>query len=829
MKNKVLYAVVVLIACSVVNLAYSQISDGGVPVGFGYANLQIPVVEMPVVNTDSLKNEDLTRDQYKEIPYRFGYNHFQNLNPSNSGAWTTLANGDKLWQMGIHCPDALTVNIAFDQFLIPDGAKLFIYNQDHSHVIGAFTAKANQADHQLGCDLVRGNTIIVEYYEPANVSFHGSLNIFRITHGYRSLFQYLMKSFGNSGSCETNVICDPAWALEKRAVACIVENGNEACTGALINDVPSDGTPYFLTANHCGSSGFGTWVFRFNWESATCPNPSTSPASVSLSGAVQKAFNVHSDFNLLQLNSTPPPTYNVFYAGWYNPAVFADSAIAIHHPNGDIKKISHSLAPTHDGGMQDMGNGLADVWRIGQWTDGVTEPGSSGSPLFNQDHRIIGQLYGGSSACNAAGTDLNDVYGKFSTSWSYGTAPATRLKDWLDPTGTGTLVNDGYDPNAILPLVDAGILNINNPVQTNYCNPAITPTVVLRNFGSAAITSVTINYQLDGSSVSTYNWTGSLASRAMTTVIMPAINPTDGVHIYKVYTSSPNASTDLNHANDTATVTFTTQINTFPLREGFDHNVFPYQTWRIANKDGYDTWYRRIGVGGFGLSIACAEMDNFTNANIGQTDTLYSPLIDFSSSISPIKLTFSVAYVKRSVTANDSLIVGYSTNCGANWTRVYAKGGSGLASVPVNQNTAFTPTNAQWRSDTVALNALAGQSNVMFAFINYSDNGNNLYLDDINFTVGASGDNYIANDHTSISVYPNPTDGNLNVSITSKTSETVAIEVLDIMGQQVAAKKIGATTGGTYTLDLANQADGIYFVRITTATETIVRKVTIKK
>ena len=446
----------------------AQINEGGTPVGFdaSLSSINIPVAEMPPIDLATLQKEDAVNDQFKEIPWRFGFNNMVNLNPNNAGVWTTLNNGDRLWQMGIHCPDAMTINLAFDEFHIPKGAKMFIYNQDHTHVIGAFTDKANQADHQLGCDLVKGSSIIVEYYEPVNVDFHGTLNIFRVTHGYRSVFKYLMKNFGGSGACENNVVCDPNWNKQKRAVACIAVGGSGICSGSLINDVPSDGTPYFLTANHCGSNGFGTWVFWFNWDSPTC-TPSTNSTNNSISGATQKASNVHSDFDLLQLTSTPPANYNVYYEGWSNLWVYADSATGIHHPAGDIKKISYSMAPTQDGGMQDEGNGAADVWRVGQWTDGVTEGGSSGSPLYDQNHRVIGQLYGGPSSCNAGTIDYYDVYGKFATSWSYGTTAGTRLKDWLDPNNTGALVNDGYDPNVTPLALDAGILNINTPTQTN--------------------------------------------------------------------------------------------------------------------------------------------------------------------------------------------------------------------------------------------------------------------------------------------------------------------------------------------------------------------------
>lgn len=848
MNKQILFCLIVLISFLFnVGNSFAQIHEGGLPFSFNHVidcnNCVIPFAEMPVVNVDSLVKEDLVNDNYKEIPWRFGYNHFVNLNTENSGQWTTtiLDNGDleHVWRLGIHCPNALTINIAFDNFVIPKGGKLFIYNEDKSQVLGAYTDKTNQPDHQLGVELCKGSSIIIEYDESPDVpvgqslTYNSGINIFRVTHGYRSLYKHLMKSFGYgfSQSCENNVICDPNWSKEKRGVACLIEGGNAACSCSLINDVPSDGTPYILTANHCGSSGFGTWVFMFNWDSPTCPPSVQGPTTYTISGATQKAVNVHSDFNLLQMTSTPPDTFNVYYEGWSNIWVYADSTTGIHHPAGDVKKISFAAAPTQDGGMQNEGNGAADVWRVGQWTNGVTEGGSSGSPLFDQNHRVIGQLYGGPSSCGAGPIDYYDVYGKFATSWAYGSTAGTRLKDWIDPNNTGALVNDGYDPNVTPFALDAGILNINTPVQTNYCNDTISPIVVLKNHGSTTLTSVNINYQLDGGPANTFNWSGNLALHAMATVTLNAINSIPhGTHLLKIYTSSPNSGTDLNHSNDTTTVVFVTQLDGFPIFEGFEHAVFPYQTWRIGNPDGNDSWFHNNSVGGFGNSSSCAEYDNFSypQADSTQYDSIYSPSIDFSNAISPIELSFSVAYQQRNNTVHDSLLVSVSMNCGATWSNIYAKGGSTLASVAGNLNSPFTPTSGQWRRDSINLNNLAGHRNVMFAFTNYDGGGNNIYLDDINISVGNTGIPISYNSEDIFNLYPNPSNGLLNVAIGLNRIDNVSIHMMNLLGQEICTKNIGNTSGGTYSLDLSNVAKGIYFVQLRTNKETTVKRVTIE-
>ncbi len=821
-----------LLAVSLLFLTKSldaQINEGGTPLGYNQpiGSVAIPFEIMSAVNVDSLKADDAIRDTWKDVPYRFGSNHFVHFNPDNSGIWTKSPNGDNIWQLGIECPNALSINIAFDQYKVPHGARLYIYRTDRTQLIGAFTDRNNQSDNELGCDLMRGSSIIVEYDEPANVAFHGQLDIFRITHGYRDVIGLALKSYGQSGSCQNNSICAANWQLEKRCVACIVSGGSEICTGSLVNDVPNDGTPYFLTANHCGSSGFGTWVFRFNWESPNCTPSSNGPTTQSVSGAVQRAVNANSDFDLLELNTVPPSNYNVYYAGWNNQAIIADSATCIHHPSGDIKKISFANNQTQDAGMVDEGNGPADCWRVGQWTNGCTEPGSSGSPLFDQNHRVIGQLYGGPSACGVAPASMYDVYGKFSTSWAYGPTPATRLKEWLDPGNTGALTNNGFDPNAPALTLDAGILNIISTVTGTSCVNSITPSVTLKNYGINTLINVTINYQLDAATPSTYTWNGSLVTNATAIIPLPTFVATAGAHTYTVFTSNPNGGVDLNTLNDSHNVAFTvivaSPVVTVPLTEGFESTTFPPTNFSITNPDGLDAWMRDTAESGFGNSTACAKFDNITNTHTGQLDDLNFPYIDFSNTTAPISLTFSVAYRRRTTNSRDSLFLLVSTDCGVTSTRYYAKGGGSLATVTGNLATAFVPTPAQWRTDTVNLDALAGIPNVYMTFENKSNHGNNLYIDDINLTGNLTTGQIAPLSLNIYNLFPNPTTGQLHIAMQLLNKENVVIHVRNILGEEMLTQNIGNTMGGEYLMDLSRFAKGTYFVQFISGKESIAR------
>jgi hypothetical protein len=472
--KKLLLSVCIIATAAFVNKTSAQLSQGGTPFSFNNGSKSIkPItfVEMPSFNLADLQAEDAINDLSKG-PFRFGYNHMVNLNLSNSGNWTTLPNGDRLWQLGVKSTGAHSINLAFNDFFLPKGASMFIYNSTKDFVIGAFTSVNNQLDKEFATDLVHGDAMVIEYYEPANVANQGTINLYRVTHGYRGVEEYVAKTFDSAGVCQININCSLGtnWQMEKHSVVCLVSSGNEFCSGALVNDVPRDGKPYILTANHCGASGFGSWVFRFNWEAPGCANPPSSPSTAqSLSGGTQRASSANSDFSLVEITGglsagTIPSSYAPYFSGWSNLNIAPDSVWGIHHPSGDIKKISH--APNACTSNTWSGTPADSHWKIGQWTMGCTEPGSSGSPLFDQNHRIVGQLHGGPSSCIATPANMNDFYGKFSMSWLGGGTASTQLKAWLDPANTGATVLDGWNPLSINEYSSPSIVSI-YPNPTN--------------------------------------------------------------------------------------------------------------------------------------------------------------------------------------------------------------------------------------------------------------------------------------------------------------------------------------------------------------------------
>lgn len=104
-------------------------------------------------------------------------------------------------------------------------------------------------------------------------------------------------------------------------------------------------------------------------------------------------------------------------------------------------------------------------------------------------------------------------------------------------------------------VLDAGISTIAEPTGA-YCTNVAIPQVTLTNYGSAALTSVDIDYQVDGGSISTFAWTGNLASGESTSVSLPQITFAVGSHTFQAMTNNAKGGADENTSNDDASSNF---------------------------------------------------------------------------------------------------------------------------------------------------------------------------------------------------------------------------------------------------------------------------------
>lgn len=468
--------IIISIFCQYFTFTNAQLSTKELPFSFRtenqhlfmQRNVQIKSYEVLLPKTvEELNAEDQTIEGNDEnIPPRFGYPIPVNWNMTNAGNWTELTNGDKLWKMKISSPNALSINLLYDKFWIPEGASLFLYSVDKEQYMGAFTSINNKGDsinlRGFATGIIQVNNVVLEYYQPAHVTQKAIISICNVIHGYKPIVapSISTRSFGSSGSCQVNINCPEGedWQEEKRAVALILVNGHRYASGSLLNTTAYDKRPTFLTANHCidkygdavTNPNLDFYMFYWNYESPSCSRGGTEPAILSTSGATVLANNSYTDFALLSLNENPDNLsgYDPYYLGWDRTSSPSSGVVGIHHPDGDVKKIATSVnRPTS----------VDTYWYIywSQTTNGfsITEGGSSGSPLLTQNtHRVIGQLRGSLDIDCANPAEDFARYGQFHISWDYGTSPQRRLKDWLDPNNTGVQFvngNSDYDPYVI--------------------------------------------------------------------------------------------------------------------------------------------------------------------------------------------------------------------------------------------------------------------------------------------------------------------------------------------------------------------------------------------
>lgn len=563
--------------------------DGGNVIGSTDA-LQNVTFAKPDIK--KLRAEDLLNDEKGNGPWRFGFNHETALSLENAGTWKVLPNGGKLWLLKVNCPEAQTINLTFENTVIPEGNQLFVYNEDKSFILGKFTQK-HLYEGQLGTELVPGETIIVEYYvSPENLSNQGQLTLSTVTHGYRIVDEFQAKAFGQAGLCHMNVNCPDGteFSNQKRSVVMIVSGANGLCTGALINNTQYDGRPYVLTANHCHNANVASWVFRFNWESPDCSNPGTEPTFTSLSGSTLRARRVASDFCLVEIaggleSGTVPASFNAYFSGWDKSGDNPDFTFGIHHPRADIKKISfddHPSSPTQStisGVLSDVDG----VWRV-QWDrNTTTEPVSSGSPLFDNNKRIIGQLWGGQASC----TNLNgpDYYGRIAASWNpSGSNSTNQLEYWLDPNGVGVDAIDGFEPGNL--ASNNGTLLQLKDIKGTICTGSPTPKLTLMNTGQTTLTSASITYGIDGTESQTYNWTGSLTFLQTVEITLPALTVSSGTHTFSATISTVNGGVDEDPDYNSVASTFFVMENPETIELNIDLDCYASETsWELKNSD----------------------------------------------------------------------------------------------------------------------------------------------------------------------------------------------------------------------------------------------------
>ncbi|MDD3739937.1 MAG: choice-of-anchor J domain-containing protein [Bacteroidales bacterium] len=914
--------IVSLFINSSIGILYGQINTGILPDSFN-DKLAEDHIDHIYVNPPSMEliiAED-TQDEKNGTMYKIARLIPVELNISNSGTWDKTSDGKDIWRLKISSDGAKSCAIHFDEFSLPAGSQLFIYNFDRSVILGPYTNLDNEDGGSYAIGILYGNEIIIEYTAPKSKSLNNdieivlpNLEISKYSYIYRGedLYDYRnLKStgYGASDDCQVNVNCSEGnnWRTQQKGVARIyVVDGWSAgyCTGSLVNNTNNDQTPYFLTADHCGgevsTSDFGQWIFRFNYESPGC-TAITQPTGNNVTGCTKKArapLDGGSDFLLLQLNTTSTNLKSIgaVYNGWRNNLSASSSGVSIHHPSGDIKKIStytSALSSSTYNGQDETGATNAH-WRV-YWAEtdnghGVTEGGSSGSPIFDNNGLIIGTLSGGSSTCD--NTNYPDLYGKFSYHWiSNGSTNADRLQPWLDPDNTSTSC-DYLDPNNVGLVADFSgsptSVTVGNSVTFTDLSSGGTITSRSWTFqggtpSTSTAASPTITYNTAGTynvSLTVYTSTenASVTKNAYITVTDPgsgftydfeactdfAVDQFSPCTTYDGDGSASYASADYDFNNEGYTGSFiafnpsttTPAAGTTWAAHGGTKYGACFSATTPANNDWFITpqisllsnssfsfWAKTLtdewGKERFNVYISNTNnsIGSFTKISSGtylEAPTTWTQYTYDLSSYNNQDVYLAIQCVSNDafVFMIDDIVVFTEQGVIAPVANFTGAPTSGCASLTVNLTDASnnnptswlwtcpggTPSSSTQQNPTIVYNT-PGTYSITLKATNAGGNNSVTRNSYITVTDCSAVDDNLS---SKISIYPNPTDGMLNIDI-PETKATVRIN--NVLGKEVKLIKLNSDRN---TIDLSSLSSGMYFIEIQLSEQKIVSKITIR-
>jgi hypothetical protein len=355
------------------------------------------------------------------------------------------------------------------------------------------------------------------------------------------------------------------------------------------------------------------------------------------------------------------------------------------------------------------------------------------------------------------------------------------------------------------PITDLSLESLRSPGPV-ICTLTATPTVTIVNKGTTVISNFQIETAVNDGSVGTKSFTSLqfLPYQEMD-FTLPQLNLKNGVNTLSFIVTNPNGQADDNISNNLLTVNEVVNESTdvIPLRENFDSD---FSDWTIVSPPNNLNWQSAKIKDNTSLAYG-----SFTNTNKGQEAWLVSPVLDFS--LAPqASVLFDVSYATRS-TGVERLQIFSSTDCGLTYSETqYDRIGSEFSSGP--SPISWQPSlESDWQKDFADLSDLAGEENVRLAFVITNENGNNMYLDNLEF--------YISNNSNPPEVgspyYVYASSSRLdayNITFNLVSRADVQLYVYDLLGQKVAEQFLPNALNQTYPIEFANEVSGIYIIRL---------------
>lgn len=464
--------------CSI-TLAQAQISFGGVPAITAQSHRVVEVT--PPFNAQDLRSAEQWHQVDDGAPLIVG-----RMLPLSGDfyqqATHEVVQGRSVYHLELTAPDARGLSLSFDKLALRPGDRLYLFDPARKQVLGAFTSESNPDGGVFGTNPIAGSSLVIQY-EPAGAL--ADIQLKQLGYFFESVAApQNISGEGSSGVCNVNVNCPEGADMQdvKNGIAqiLVVLDGNIGfCSGTLVNNSNEDWRPLIMTAYHCTfakspltgkvinatEEDFRQWVFNFHYERPECANNQwVGEQAYSISGAKRLAavpMDHGSDALLVETLTPIPDYYGVYYNGWDRSGTLEPTAKGLHHPSGDVMKISTITEPlTNDTWMSKDNTGAKDAHfavRYAKTENGhcVTEGGSSGSGLFNDKGLLIGTLSGGAAECDK-GINAKNMYGKLSEHWARSTQDNTQqlqpLAKILDPKGDGTAMtlSGAYKPGTML-------------------------------------------------------------------------------------------------------------------------------------------------------------------------------------------------------------------------------------------------------------------------------------------------------------------------------------------------------------------------------------------
>jgi PKD repeat protein len=320
-----------------------------------------------------------------------------------------------------------------------------------------------------------------------------------------------------------------------------------------------------------------------------------------------------------------------------------------------------------------------------------------------------------------------------------------------------------------------------------------------------------------------WNWTFEGGTPATSTDSMPVVtyaNP--GIYDVQL-TVSNSTGTVSTTKKDYVTVYPTLGMGNSYFFESFETDTLPSDKWSVSYQAPGNTWKQTnlAAVDGTHSAMIVNTPDSDT-----YTDDLIGPAVDMTKITGPSPvLAFQVAYAKRTSISNDKLEVSISTNCGKTWDMRKLVSSTKMSNGVIETGN-FVPTASQWSQQTVPLTSYVGSKNLLYKFTFTSNNGNNVYLDNINIT-GSLGveENWI--DRLNLNVYPNPSNDYATVSFDLEERKSITVSVQDVVGRTISTLVSGNLSAGHHEYAVKEHeklSAGVYFINFTSGKQSIAKK-----